>query len=120
MYAVRSSLDVDDVRGNVTVAFDGDDGTLRSLDRPTGERSGNTVSNWLYALHLGNVFGLPYRVFVCALGLAIAMLSATGVYIWWKKRKARVHVDVRRRTVKRSKRPNSSATGLAAKPTGIH
>jgi ABC-type multidrug transport system permease subunit len=31
---------------------------------------------------------LAYRIFVCALGLVIAMLSVTGVYIWWKKRRA--------------------------------
>lgn len=35
------------------------------------------------------VFGLPYRIFVCGLGIAIAMLSVTGVYIWWKKRRLR-------------------------------
>jgi len=29
------------------------------------------------------------RIFVCALGLAITMLSVTRVYIWWKKRRAR-------------------------------
>ncbi len=91
MYAVRSSLDVDEVRGAVTIEFDGDDGALRSSEQPTGEHSGNTVSNWLYALHLGNVFGLPYRIFVCVMGLVITVLSVTGMYIWWKKRKARVH-----------------------------
>jgi len=32
---------------------------------------------------------LPYRIFVCGLGLVIVMLSVTGVYIWWKKRQAR-------------------------------
>jgi uncharacterized iron-regulated membrane protein len=32
------------------------------------------------------------KVFVCAMGLAIATLSATGVYIWWKKREARRRV----------------------------
>ena len=40
------------------------------------------------ALHMANVFGLPYRIFVCALGILITMLSVTGVYIWWKKRRA--------------------------------
>ncbi len=63
--------------------------------RPTGEHSGNTVSNWLRALHRADVFGLPYRIFVCVLGLIITMLSVTGVYIWWKKRKARIHVASR-------------------------
>ena len=63
---------------------------------PTGQHSGNTISAWLYALHMGDVFGLPYRIFVCVLGLVIAMLSVTGVYIWWKKRKARVRAASQR------------------------
>jgi hypothetical protein len=33
---------------------------------------------------------LPYRVFICALGLLLVMLSVTGVYIWRKKRKGRL------------------------------
>ena len=40
---------------------------------------------------MADVFGLAYRIFVCVLGLVITMLSVTGVYIWWKKRKARLH-----------------------------
>ncbi len=65
-------------------------GASRQLLRPTGERSGNTVSNWLRSLHMirDPVENLAYRI-SSALGLAIAMLSATGVYIWWRKRRAR-------------------------------
>src|SRR5208283_389698 len=74
-----------------SINFDADTGALRSLNLPTGQHSGNTISAWLYALHMADVFGLPYRIFVCVLGLVIAMLSVTGVYIWWKKRKARLH-----------------------------
>ena len=66
-----------------------DTGALISLDLPVGEHSGNTVTAWLRALHMADVFGLPYRIFVCVLGLVITMLSVTGVYIWSKKREAR-------------------------------
>jgi uncharacterized iron-regulated membrane protein len=38
---------------------------------------------------MANLFGLPYKIFVSGLGAAIVTLSATGVYIWWKKRSAR-------------------------------
>ena len=72
------------------INFDADTGELISFEAPTGEHSGNTVTNWLRALHMADVFGLPYRIFVCVLGLIITMLSVTGVYIWWKKRCARV------------------------------
>jgi uncharacterized iron-regulated membrane protein len=46
---------------------------------PTGQYAGNTVTSWLFALHEANVFGLPYRIIVCLLGLAIVMLSVTGI-----------------------------------------
>ena len=45
------------------------------------------MTTWLIELHMANLFGLPYRIFVCVLGLVIVMLSVTGVYIWWKKRR---------------------------------
>jgi uncharacterized iron-regulated membrane protein len=53
--------------------------------------SGLTITNWLRALHLiqDPVDYLVYRIFVCSIGLVVAMLSVTGVYIWWKKRRAR-------------------------------
>ena len=88
-YFVKSSRDIRDKVGLTYVNFDADTGALISLELPTGQHSGNTLSAWLYALHMADVFGLPYRIFVCALGLVITMLSITGVYIWWKKRKAR-------------------------------
>ena len=79
---------VDEIRGNVAIVFDADNGALRRLELPASERGGNTVSAWLAALHLANVLGLAYRIFVCAPGVAVTMLSVTGVYIWWRKRRA--------------------------------
>jgi uncharacterized iron-regulated membrane protein len=88
-YKVRSGRDIQDRRGNTEILFDANNGTMQLLLLPTGQYAGNTVTSWLYALHEANVFGMPYRIFVCLLGLAITMLSVTGVYIWWKKRRAR-------------------------------
>ena len=72
------------------VIFDANTGELKQLLLPSGQHSGNTVTNWLQTLHEANVFGLPYRIFVCVLGLVIVMLSVTGVVIWLKKRRARL------------------------------
>ena len=94
-YYVKSSRDIRDRLGLTHISFDGDTGALISLDLPTGEHSGNTVTEWLRALHMADVFGLPYRIFVCVLGLVITMLSVTGVYIWWRKRRARIHANSR-------------------------
>jgi len=98
IYEVRSSRDVFERSpkgGGTYLMFDGDDGALASLRLPTGEHSGNTVESWLYALHMTRVFGRPFQIFVCALGFLVIMLSVTGVYIWWKKRRARKYSAAR-------------------------
>lgn len=86
-YRVRSSRDIQDRRGATSVFFDADTGAFKLVLLPTGQYNGNTVTSWLYALHMGNVFGLPYRIFVCLTGLVVVMLSATGIMIWLRKRR---------------------------------
>jgi uncharacterized iron-regulated membrane protein len=91
-YQLRTSRDVFERSpkgGSTIIALDGRDGSLVALHLPTGEHAGNTVESWLYALHMTRVFGRTFQIFVCALGLFVALLSVTGVYIWWKKRRAR-------------------------------
>lgn len=87
-YSVNSSLDVGSKLGRTQLWFDGDSGELTFVRLPTGDRSGQTLTSWLYALHMGKVGGLPFRLFVCAVGLGVAMLSVTGVVIWLRKRRA--------------------------------
>ncbi len=89
-YTVRSSRDIQDQRGNTQIIFDANTGELRLLLLPSGQYAGNTVTSWLYALHVANVFGLPWRIFVCVLGLIIVALSVTGIIIWMKKRRVRL------------------------------
>lgn len=88
-YRVHSSRDVGDNGGATAVLFDARSGEIRAFRSPSGERTGNTITTWLVALHTANVFGLPYRIFVSAFGLLAVLLSITGVYIWWNKRHAR-------------------------------
>jgi uncharacterized iron-regulated membrane protein len=91
-YQLRTSRDVFERSpkgGSTIIALDGRDGSLVALHLPTGEHAGNTVESWLYALHMTRVFGRPFQIFVCVLGLFVTLLSVTGVYIWWKKRRAR-------------------------------
>lgn len=98
VYAVRTSRDIQERKGRSRLAFDADTGQLRYLEIPTGQHTGLTVTMWLAALHDADVaiLGLPYRIFVCVLGLVVTMLSVTGVYIWWKKRKSRLQSQLRR------------------------
>ena len=76
---------------DVIMYFDADTGAFKSLEQTKTGHSGDTLTNWLAALHLvGNpVDWLAYRIFVVIVGIVIVMLSVTGVYVWWKKRKAR-------------------------------
>ena len=97
-WQVRTNQEIDDRSRRYTtqVLFDADTGALRLVLLPSGQYAGNTISNWLYALHMANVFGLPYRILVCVMGLIVMMLSITGVYIWWKKRRSRLFAAGRR------------------------
>ncbi|WP_400770585.1 PepSY-associated TM helix domain-containing protein [Methylosinus sporium] len=91
MYGARSGAPAKGfLEERPTMIFvDGDTGALADVPMMRIMEKVDIVDQWLVALHVASVFGLPYKIFVCVLGLVIAMLSATGVYIWWKKRKAR-------------------------------
>ena len=88
-YMVKSSADIRDRYGSTSVVFDANTGQPYAYWWPTGAAAGDTIRTWITSLHLAAVWGLPYKAFMCLLGLAVAMLSATGVVIWWRKRGAR-------------------------------
>ncbi|WP_045224133.1 PepSY-associated TM helix domain-containing protein [Methyloterricola oryzae] len=104
VYGVRSSLEVQDHGGHTDVYFDANSGEQKLLLLPTGQYAGNTVTSWLAALHMANVFGLPYRIFVCLFGVVLTGLSVTGVVIWLQKRRSRRG----RRRVEKSSLPDDS------------
>jgi uncharacterized iron-regulated membrane protein len=88
-YGFRSSRDMMDRYGQSSVQFRDGSGEMVNLSLPSGQNSRTTIDNWFTALHIGYVFGLPYRLFVSAMGLLVTMLSVTGVIIWTRKRSAR-------------------------------
>ncbi len=94
-YRVRSNRDLRDRRGVTSVDFDAATGALRAVYIPTGEDAGDTTTSWLLALHMADVGGAAMKVWVCLLGLATAGFSLTGVWIWWRKRRARHFARVR-------------------------
>ena len=65
--------------------------------------SGNVLGDWLpwkgtvadlfvqaqFPLHSGRILGLPGRILISVMGIVVAMLSITGIIIWYKKLKAR-------------------------------
>lgn len=58
--------------------------------RPAGGHTvGDIIHDWQFPLHSGKAFGLAGRILICISGIVTAMLSATGIVIWWKKRRGR-------------------------------
>jgi uncharacterized iron-regulated membrane protein len=84
-YMVHSSADVSVDRANTAILIDAQNGEIKGWWLPTRGAPGNTLSNWLGALHMAHVLGLPYRIFVCLTGIALCLVSMTGVLIWWRK-----------------------------------
>uniref|UniRef100_E6VBT2 PepSY domain-containing protein n=2 Tax=Rhodopseudomonas palustris TaxID=1076 RepID=E6VBT2_RHOPX len=107
IYYANTSRDVQSDRGQTGVFIDARSGALLGSRMPTGAYSGDTVSRWLQSLHMAKVFGLPFRIFVAFVGLALAISAYTGLYVWWKKRKARLARDDKLRI---------KAKALAAQP----
>ena len=81
------------------VWFSADDGKLLQYF-PARGNSGKTISHALTAMHLGDFYGESYRYVEAVAGLGITGLTVTGVWIWWRKRRAR-----RRRGVAPGKLP---------------
>ena len=90
-YVARTDRDISDRRGQSAVFVDARTGALLATELPTGQAAGITVTTWLTTLHMAHIWGLPLRVCMTLVGMAVAMLSVTGVVIWWKKRRARQH-----------------------------
>jgi uncharacterized iron-regulated membrane protein len=89
VYYFSTDRDFTERGGRSLVVFDGDSGELRKLLLPQGANGANTFTEWMIALHMGRVWGLPYRMAVTAIGLIVTVLSVTGVLIWMRKRQAR-------------------------------
>jgi uncharacterized iron-regulated membrane protein len=95
-YDVKSTLDVSERWGNTHVVFDADTGALRNVWLPTGPATGDTIRTWITSLHMAALWGIPFKAFMTLLGMAVAMLSVTGVVIWLRKRRARALSSIKR------------------------
>ena len=85
--------------------YDGNTAELLGDEVPWTGTAADVFNQLQFPLHSGRIAGLPGRIIISIMGIAVAMLSITGLVIWWKKRKARV-------TSKRKKQ----AAALAANP----
>lgn len=89
-YGARTSLDWSSKDASTTIWFDGGEGRLARFRPPLGDTGADRTTSWFTMLHMARVIGLPYRIFVSALGMAVVALSVTGILIWMKKRSVRL------------------------------
>lgn len=75
--------------GNPWLYVDGQDGRAVGEVVPGEGSAGDIFMQLQFPLHSGRIAGVPGRVLLTLLGLAVATLSVTGVVIWLRKRRAR-------------------------------
>lgn len=75
--------------GHRTLYLDGGDGRLLGDREPWKGTAADIFVQAQFPLHSGRILGVPGRILISVMGLVVAMLSVTGVYVWWKKRRAR-------------------------------
>ena len=85
IYRFNSSRDLDPQLTRSRLTLDASSGELLGVFWPSEQHAATTTTQWLYALHMAEVFGWPYQLLVCLLGLMVAYFSYSGVLIWWKK-----------------------------------
>jgi uncharacterized iron-regulated membrane protein len=82
--------------GNPRLYFDADSGELIGKSLPGQGTAGDVFIQAQFPLHSGRILGTAGRVVVSFLGLVIALLSATGVLLWARKRRARASREAAR------------------------
>lgn len=68
------------------VYINGDTGELLARTGYESGSPGDRFIEWLFPLHTGQAFGRPGRILICVSGLLVALLSITGIVIWWLRR----------------------------------
>lgn len=69
--------------------LDGHSGALAGEVVPGEGSAGDIFLQAQFPLHSGRIIGLPGRIMISLMGVAVATLSITGLVIWWRKRQAR-------------------------------
>jgi uncharacterized iron-regulated membrane protein len=78
--------------GPPVLYYDGVDGRLLGDRQPWKGTAADIFVQAQFPLHSGRILGLPGRILISIMGIVVAMLSVTGVIIWWRKRASRISV----------------------------
>ncbi|MEJ0020307.1 MAG: PepSY-associated TM helix domain-containing protein [Acetobacteraceae bacterium] len=73
--------------GAIRLFIDDSDGHLVTALVPGEGTAGDVFLQLQYPLHSGEIAGLRGRIVIACAGVVVAMLSVTGVLLWWRKRR---------------------------------
>ena len=92
----KTDKDIGTHGGASSITVDAETGSVERINFGYQSSFGNKIDQWLSTLHMGHIGNgishLLYQVFLALIGLAVAVLSATGVYLWYKGRQQRLKV----------------------------
>ena len=91
----KTTQDIGKKSGASSMTVNARDGSVEKVNFAYQNASfGNKVDQWLSTLHMGHISHgaghLAYQIFLALIGVAVAVLSGTGVYLWWKGRQQRL------------------------------
>jgi uncharacterized iron-regulated membrane protein len=90
----KTNRDIGKKGGASSITVDAATGNVERVNFGHQAAFGNKADQWLSTLHMGHIgqnWGHRlYQVFLAIVGLAVAVLSGTGVYLWWKGRQQRL------------------------------
>lgn len=92
IYAVRffASGEAHGSGGMAKMLFvDGKNGSIVGGRVPWEGTAADVFMQLQFPLHSGRIAGIPGRIVLSVLGVVVAILSGTGIVIWFKKRQAR-------------------------------
>ncbi len=100
-----SSITVDSATGKVTKINFGHQSTMSKK-----------VDQWMATLHMGHISydigHVLYQIFLVLIGLAVSILSGTGVYLWYKGRQQRLKQSSKRLQLKKTKILSNKASKI--------
>ena len=75
--------------GHKRLYYDGKDGRYLGDRQPWNGTVADIFVQAQFPLHSGRILGMPGRILISAMGLVVAMLSVTGIIVWWRKYNSR-------------------------------
>lgn len=70
--------------------LDGADGRILGDEIPLKGTAADVFMQLQFPLHSGRIAGIPGRIVISLMGLVVALLSITGIVIFFKKRAVRI------------------------------